>query len=99
MPRAGPAGGAKPAGGCEGEVLSWMGREQCPTQSQASVEYGSAEGTWREELSPPQPEAHQGHGVEVGEPLLLLCRDGQQEAQCLQLRIDLVSASLGGTLG
>lgn len=80
-------------------MLSWMGREQCPTQSQASVEYGSAEGTWREELSPPQPEAHQGHGVEVREPLLLLCRDGQQGAQRLQLRIDLVSASLGGTLG
>ena len=56
-------------------------------------------GTWREEVSPPQPEAHQGHGVEVGEPLLLLRGDGQQGAQCVQLRVDLVPTSLGGALG
>lgn len=80
-------------------MLSWMRQGQCPTQSQARVEYSSSEGTWREELSPPQAEAHQGHGVQVGQALLLLRRDGQQGAQCLQLRIDLVSASLGGTLG
>lgn len=56
-------------------------------------------GTWREEVSSPKLEAHQGHGVEVGEPLLLLRGDGQQRAQCLQLRIDLVPTCLGGTLG
>lgn len=56
-------------------------------------------GTWREEVSAPEPEAHQGHGVEVGEALLLPRRDGQQGAQRLQLRVDLVPASLRGALG
>lgn len=50
-------------------------------------------------MSAPQPEAHQGHGVQVGEALLLPRRDGQQGAQRLQLRVDLVPASLRGALG
>ena len=77
----------------------WLEAGAVPVQSQARLGYSSAMGTWGEQLGPPQLEAHQGHGVEVGEPLLLPRGDGQQGAQRLQLHVDLVPAGLGGTLG